>query len=393
MNPSKTGSFQAFFRNACLPKLEEFERVRKRRQPLLAALFVVLNLLAAVPFCLVTPAAWGSWPLVLVETVLLGAAIVIAGRLGWRGLDRKSKSTLGALQLAMAGVILFTLMVRGGEVGRGSFYILVLCFAAAGGLLEIIDRAFHDLTRRRQEFSRDVVVPLVDYALPGMESRPAVGMKQGDFLESRLFSAGFSRFTGRNYFAASRNGYNLSFSWVTAEHIPKDKHGRPMESAGQLVFFGWFFAVHFARRFDGHTLVLPDRAEKTLGWLGRSLQDMATPAGVNLIHLENMEFEHYFKVLSTGQLQARFILTPVVMPVLTAFRKRLGGSVLFSFWNERMYVAVPAKMEYFGSMANQSFTDPAFFRHLFHAVRGVDELAGTILKHQVVWEDNAPHQP
>ncbi len=57
--------------------------------------------------------------------------------------------------------------------------------------------------------------------------------------------------------------------------------------------------------------MLPDFAEKLLGKFGQKFQKSFTHG--KLVKLENPEFEKEFVVYSSGQQEARYILTPVMM--------------------------------------------------------------------------------
>lgn len=394
----KNASFQAFFRNELLPVLNELEATRKRRLPTLAGLFLALNILAVAASCAVFPPAWENWHILVAETVLLTVGVVAAGRLGWRGMDKANESAPAYFQIILTLLLVvtafclssFPVMGRRSDINTAKFFIgaLIITLGAATGILRIIDQAFFDVHKRRVRFSKEIVKPVADYALPGMLYTAFEGVRQSNFLDSCLFPPHFNIYHARDQFAAKRNGYNLLFSWLNVELMEKDSKGKKVSQ--QHIFSGWFFVVDFARKFHGETLVLPDVAEAKLGWLGRSLQGYIVPRGGNLIHLEDVDFERAYKVISTGQLDARYILTPAFMRLAAAVRKRMGCGLSMSFKNNRMYVAVPAAMEYFGFLPNQSFTDPTVTRTLYHSVRGVADLAAEIAGNQVIWTDNAP---
>ena len=67
----------------------------------------------------------------------------------------------------------------------------------------------------------------------------------------------------------------------------------------------------FNKNFNGHTVVLPDTAEKILGKFGQSLQSMSSRG--ELVKLEDPEFEKEFCVYGDDQVEARYILSPALM--------------------------------------------------------------------------------
>lgn len=390
----KSCSFQAFFHRELLPILEEFENTRKKRLPLLAGLFLLLNSIAIFIATMLTPFIWSKWLVLQMLTLLASAGVLLAGRLGWRGLDKtRDKAPLlfqGVLLCALLlGIFAIPPRIHLGSIAVNWFlFLLFIGLTCAGGLLGILDNAWFNRVERRMRFSRDVIAPLVNFAAPSLRFAPFAGVKQGDFMESDLFPPIFNVFKTRDGFAGRRNGYNLSFSWLKVEMLHQNANERTIRR--EFVFRGWYFVATFPRRFHRQTMVLPDVAEKNLGWLGRSLQEFRIPPNGRLIHLEDMDFEKRFKVFSTGELDGRYILTPVVMRRFSSIHQRMGWDFSVSFKYNRMYVAVPAAMEYFGFIPNMSFTDPAFARGLYHTVKGIDELARLIASTQTIWSDNAP---
>lgn len=355
----RAASFSAFFHTRLRPALERFERVRRRRLPVLAGIGLVIAAMTVVILYSILP--------------ILGTFWIVAA---------------GGILICLPGLALSQLMQTTTHSGSGFkitnafFDVIIPIWPAdiAFAAITAIDQLLFDSTRRRSDFSREIVQPTVAFAVPGALSHPQEYIGQGDFIESGLFGYAISRYGGRDYFHARRANHKISFSWLFAENRPGKERDKRDE-----VFTGWFFVIDFPRVFTGDTLVLPDTAEALMGWFGRSLQSMTIPRGMHLIHLEDPEFERRFKVLSTGQLDARYILTPRIMHTASTLHRNLAGGLVLSFSSNRMYAAVPAAVEYFGLFPAKPFTHPAFARQLYQAAKGVDALAEEIARHQFLW--------
>lgn len=333
-------SFKSFFRSELLPPLRRLEAVRRLRLPFLV-------LCAAVVVFLV------------VGNVVLGASADRLRLLPYIG---------GLLALLVGAAIAYR-------------YYFLSRLAAKYGVekpASLVDVDFG----RKVVFSREVVGKTALFAMPGLHHAPDGSIRQGDFMDSKLTNNYFTRYAGNDLFRMRRGQAFIAFSWLKVEYAAKDEERR---GGHRLLFKGWFFKALFPERFQGETMVHHDIAEAKMGWFGRSIQGLAVPPDLELIHLEDAEFEHYFTVHSSRQLDARYILTPGFMRTAAAVRKRVRHPMALSFRFDCMYAAFPAVGEYFTRMPTRPFTDPAFTRHFYYAVRGFGELVDDINRNHRLW--------
>jgi hypothetical protein len=80
------------------------------------------------------------------------------------------------------------------------------------------------------------------------------------------------------------------------------------------------FAQH-SRRIEGNTHILPDSSEAVLGVdLSKPLRDGPfTRDGLIQIRLESGKFERFFRILTSDQIEARAVLTPLTQERLVDF--------------------------------------------------------------------------
>lgn len=268
------------------------------------------------------------------------------------------------------------------------FPFVAMVGAALFGVAKLIDFAFFDAHKLWIAMQRDVAARLVNHIQPGMDHYPNEYIGAADFLDCNLFSKLFTRYQGRNRFFTAGAGFNLSFSWLKVQYqASQTRRGKRIKSnKTRTVFMGWFFVVNFKNTFTGETMALPDFAEARLGWLGRELQEVSTPPGMELLLLENAAFEKCFKVLSTSQDDARHILTPMVMEEAAKLASRLKSGMYLSFTGNRMFAVVPVANDFFDNMLVHSLNDPRPLQELYHAVRGINRLAATVARYTKVWQ-------
>jgi hypothetical protein len=337
----RSASFKSFFRNELLPTLRRLETVRRLRLP-----FLVLCAVAIV-------------------SLIVGNVVVGMAGGGLRLLPYVG----GGLAALAAAAALYR-------------YVFLARLAAKYGVetpssLVEVDRA------RTLLFSNEVVAKTARFAMPGLHHSQAGMIGQGDFMDSQLTDNYFTRYQGHDLFRMRRGQAHIAFSWLKVEYAPPNREER--NKRHRLLFNGWFFKALFPQRFQGETMVHHDVAEASMGWLGRSVQGLTVPHGLELIHLEDAEFEHYFMVHSSRQLDARYILTPSFMRAVVDVRKRVHNPMALSFRFDCMYAAFPATVEYFTRMPTRPFTDPAYTRHLYHAVRGFGGLVDDINRNHRLW--------
>lgn len=157
---------------------------------------------------------------------------------------------------------------------------------------------------------------------------------------------------------------------------PWFKKGKSIDEMGSS-FVGMFATMDFNKKFNGTTIVLPDQYEKRIGYMAKTLQSMNLNRN-QLVNMEDTEFENEFVVYSTDQTEARYILSPSLMQRITAFKKKVGNSVLMSFKNDKLYMAVQLPYGFLSLRQNQNLVTSnvleLFYEDITTAVGIVEDL-------------------
>ncbi|MBA4746829.1 MAG: DUF3137 domain-containing protein [Muricauda sp.] len=142
-------------------------------------------------------------------------------------------------------------------------------------------------------------------------------------------------------------------------------------------FTGMFATMDFNKKFNGTTVVLPDQYEKRIGYMAKTLQSMNLGRD-QLVNMEDTEFENEFVVYSTDQTEARYILSPSLMQRIIAFKKKVGSSVLMSFKNDKLYMAVQLPHGFLSLRQNQNLVTSnvleLFYEDITMAIGIVEDL-------------------
>jgi len=186
----------------------------------------------------------------------------------------------------------------------------------------------------RKNFKDKIIKKLIHFIDPQLRYSPERYVSKDLFLKSKIVPNMIDRYSGNDYISGVIDGVKLEFSDVKAE-----KTGS--ESKDHLTLFeGVFMRASFPKAFKGRTLVLPDDSEKIFGsYLAKKLQAVSLGRG-ELIKLDHPEFEKYFVVYGSDQIESRYILSHSLMERIVEFRKRTNEDITLSFIDNEMFLAI-----------------------------------------------------
>ncbi|GBC93825.1 hypothetical protein HRbin15_02327 [bacterium HR15] len=251
-------------------------------------------------------------------------------------------------QITLLSVVvggLLTLLLAAAEVG-------LLAFLPLGGALLVILVAYGVLASEwSRQFKGRVLTRLVQFVSAELEYQPDRYISEEEFRESLLFQRDPDRYRGEDLIEGRVGQTTLRLSEVHAEYEIEhyDSKGNRY-TTWHTLFRGLFIVADFNKHFHGITLVLPDVEQSLLGWFGQTLQGLSAKLGMQpgeLVKLEDPDFERAFKVYSTDQIEARYILTPSLMERILHFRERTQSEIRLAFIASRLYVAIPTTHNYF----------------------------------------------
>lgn len=240
----------------------------------------------------------------------------------------------------------------------------------------------------RSDFKRRVMSRLVQHYNPNLSYHPERHISRNEYDLSMLFhnAPDPDRFDGEDLIEGKIDKTDIRLSELHTQYRQEtyDSKGR-REERWVTIFRGLFISADFHKHFQGVTLVLPDTEQSWLGGFGQWLQSLSAKLGNQpgeLVKMEDPDFERLFKVFSTDQIEARYILTPSLIRRIVEFRNKANSPVRLSFIASRVFVAIPTTHNHFEppslfAPANK-LLDPAviaqYFEELRFAAAVVDEL-------------------
>ncbi|MDB4702707.1 DUF3137 domain-containing protein [Akkermansiaceae bacterium] len=177
------------------------------------------------------------------------------------------------------------------------------------------------------------------------------------FSESQLFR-GHNSVSGSDYFEGkTENGSAFKFSELEAEKITSDSDGRTIR---KTIFEGVFFELSVPNRMISRVQVLPDKAESSLGGLGRLMQKSlgAFSQKAKMVYMkEHPEFEKEFVVYSKDAEEAYRVLTPAMIEAIYDLRYKWNKKLRVSFIGDKTYIALCSEHDYFHPDIHKSVLD------------------------------------
>ncbi|HSH51857.1 MAG TPA: DUF3137 domain-containing protein [Bacteroidales bacterium] len=190
----------------------------------------------------------------------------------------------------------------------------------------------------RKQFKDKVVSKVINLINPDFHYNANRHIEVNEFNDSKIFSTKAERCNGDDYVSGKIEKTDFKFSELNAHYKTVSTEDGKKKTEWHSIFRGLFFHAVFNKSIQGTTHVLPDKAERLLGKFGQKLQKNKSRG--ELVKLEDLEFEKHFVVYSSSQIEARYILTPVMMESMVEICKKYGRKMHFSFKGERVYCAV-----------------------------------------------------
>lgn len=219
----------------------------------------------------------------------------------------------------------------------------------------------------RGTFKKEIVAQLLYAINPDWTFQPNAYISKIEYQSSDLFRASVDRYNGDDLITGVIDKTDFRCSELHTEYKSTSRTSKGnSRTEWYTIFKGLFFHAEFNKEFSGRTYVTPDRLENLFGNLGQELQRFTGHA--ELVKLENPEFEKYFVVHATNQIEARYILTPTIMEAIVKLRKEFNREIYISFSGNRVYCALIFSKDLFEPRLLKSgvnFNDILSFYNLF----------------------------
>jgi hypothetical protein len=136
---------------------------------------------------------------------------------------------------------------------------------------------------------------------------------------------------------------------VLAQEVRENVYGNNHKQR-IILFRGLFCIADANKNFTGATFVVPDNVENVFGHTGHSLQELFARhrfGHCELVSLEDPNFERNFAIYSSDQIEARYLLTPLLMEQISAVQRNWNLPLHIAFIYGKIFLAIETPQDWF----------------------------------------------
>lgn len=209
------------------------------------------------------------------------------------------------------------------------------------------------------KFKRKVIRSIVESC--GLTYHPG-GFVENDYLYM-IYDFDIDKYSGNDLIFGQIEGVRVKFSDVEAISIKEDLRGNKTH---RVLFAGILFVADFPKRLKGVTQIC-------------SGTDDFKDYGGKRARMDDAEFERYFRVYTTDQIEARYALTPSLMESLKLLKMRFHRPINIVLTGDKICMAIRTGRDNFepdlrrplvGKGANRFYKDEiGGFLHIVEELR------------------------
>lgn len=224
----------------------------------------------------------------------------------------------------------------GSETAKPWTFLGVVLFVIGGAIYA------KQVKRYETEVKRQIIPVIVGTISPGVNYDGAHHVEETEYNNSRLFPRA-DRYRGEDLLHGKLGATDFKISEIHTQRRRKTKN----KTKYTTLFKGVFMVADFHKHFNGRTQVLPDTAERLFGhFLGRKMQKTGRQ-GMELVELEDVDFEKEFAVYSSDQTEARYILSTSLMRRILQLKQSWDSNIYLSFSDGKIYLAIRTTKDFF----------------------------------------------
>lgn len=216
------------------------------------------------------------------------------------------------------------LLQRGNDDSAAGLSILVL-----GGLWAWVT---HPKRQYAKAYKNEILPDIA--RLFGNFTYDAKGKISMEAMKPSKVVPGHTTYNSEDHFAGSYKGVGIEFS----EIVLKKKSGKSTVT----VFKGLaILLTQGTKRFHGHTIMIKDQ-----GAIGGWFKNQTS--GLKRADLVDPEFERLFDVFTTDQVEARYLIDPMIVERLKAlYAEYNGDKMMAAFYEDHVLILIGSKKNHF----------------------------------------------
>ncbi|SHG03242.1 DUF3137 domain-containing protein [Pedobacter caeni] len=236
------------------------------------------------------------------------------------------------------------------------FYAVPFVFFCFG--CNLVNQTKPELLELKNTYKEKILVQAMKIIDDSIIFQPDSGISKREFTASLLFDMDPNVYSTEDLMIGKIDKTEFYLSEVKAEY--KSKPGKIEFSTA--IFKGVIFRADFNKNFEGITILSADRLR-----LNISPYDKVIPG--TPIEMENTAFNKLFNIRTTNEIEARYLLSPLLMEKLIELNKKSSGTISVSFINNSIYIAFPRVRQLFEVQTHKSFLNAEALEEDLYVIR------------------------
>jgi len=250
-------------------------------------------------------------------------------------------------RIALVAFPILTLLLLLVLLLRDTTYVTWIIGALGGCAIAALIWYSITVTPRQQAYTRTyksrVTQAILQQIDPNLHFSMEQGISQKSFTYSELYKRP-DRYKTEDMISGTMGVTQVRFAEVNAQERQESTDSDGRRKVSYRTFFnGILFQADFNKAFSGRTFVMPDRAERSFGNIGRTFQKLGGQRGTRLALLDNPEFEQRFAVYTTDDIECRYLLSPALMERLLTLDL---GDIRIAFKDSLLWITIPRRTKH-----------------------------------------------
>ncbi|MBC8985417.1 DUF3137 domain-containing protein [Pedobacter sp. N36a] len=257
----------------------------------------------------------------------------------------------------------------------------IICLITGFVLMSISSTA---VDQYRLDFKQKVIAQALHTIDDSLEIDPKRGLAENEFIKSLLFNRRPDKYRSEDLVEGNGGKTKLSFSEVQAHYkeVTNTKRGR--QETWHEIFSGVIFQADFNKHLKGTTVVQSRVFGSGISdWFMNNVQLFS--GDDSRVKLESPEFEKTFITHSSDQIEARYILTPLMMESISTLNDRCKYSISLSFIGNMVTIAFPQSKNYFEAPLFKSLMTDGLLKEDLELVRHIYQVIETLNLNTRIW--------
>ena len=217
------------------------------------------------------------------------------------------------------------------------------------------------------KFKRKVIRSIVESC--GLTYHPG-GFVENDYLYM-IYDFDIDKYSGNDLIFGQIEGVRVKFSDVEAISIKEDLHGNKTH---RVLFAGLLFVADFPKRLKAVTQIC-------------SGTDEFKDYGGKRARMDDAEFERYFRVYATDQIEARYALTPSLMENLKLLKTRFHRPINIVLTGDKICMAIRTGRDNFEPDLRRPLVGKGANRFYKDEIGGFLRIAEELRLNRKIWLD------